>query len=79
MPRETLTITEAAELLGIGRNLAYQLAARDELPVRVLHLGRRLLVPRRLLLEAVGIGDAPANGHRGVEATDHQDDDRAQR
>jgi excisionase family DNA binding protein len=47
MDRQTLTVEEAAALLGIGRNTAYQAIARGELPV--LRLGRRLLVPRAAL------------------------------
>jgi len=45
--RLTLTITEAAGLLGISRGLAYELAARGELPV--LRLGRRMVIPRKAL------------------------------
>lgn len=60
--RQTLTVEEAAMLLGIGRNSAYQAIARGELPA--LRLGRRLLVPRaaleRHLAESGAIGrDAP--------------------
>ena len=51
----TVTIEEASVLLGIGRNLTYELAARDELPVPVIRLGRRILVPREPLLEALGV------------------------
>jgi len=43
----TLDISEAAELLGISRNLAYELAKSGTLPV--VKLGKRLLVPRRAL------------------------------
>ena len=53
--RLTVTIEEAAVLLGISRNLTYELAARDELPVPVIRLGRRILVPREPLLEALGV------------------------
>lgn len=55
----TLTITEAAELLGIGRNLAYETAARDgELAgVPVIRVGRRLLVPQARLLSVLGMTD----------------------
>ena len=35
---------EAAELLGISRNNAYELVKRGELPV--IRLGKRLLIPR---------------------------------
>jgi excisionase family DNA binding protein len=43
----TLTVPEAARLLGINRNTAYLLAARGELPV--LRLGGRVLVVRAAL------------------------------
>jgi excisionase family DNA binding protein len=43
----TITITEAARLLGISRASAYAAAHRGELPV--LRLGRRLVVPRKAL------------------------------
>ena len=51
--RLTLSVTEAATLLGISRALAYELVARGELPA--LHLGRRLVVPRTALLELLGV------------------------
>ncbi len=50
--RLVLTIAEAAEVLGVSRAFAYELAARGEIPV--LRLGRRRLVPRRALLQMVG-------------------------
>ena len=45
--RLTLTVEQAAQLLGISRGLAYALAGCGKLPV--VRLGRRLLVPRRAL------------------------------
>jgi predicted DNA-binding transcriptional regulator AlpA len=46
----TMTIPEVAKVLGISRGLAYALAKRDALPVKVLRLGnRRIVVPRRPL------------------------------
>lgn len=45
--RMTLTIEEAAALLGISRALAYELVKRGELPS--LRLGRRVVVPRKAL------------------------------
>ena len=41
--RATITVTEAAQLLGIGRTAAYAAARRGELPTR--RLGDRLVVP----------------------------------
>jgi len=43
----TLTIEEAAKLLGIGRNLCYDRVKTGEIPV--IKIGRRLLVPRSAL------------------------------
>ena len=42
--RQTLTVEEAARVLGIGRGLAYELAREGRIPV--VRLGRRVLVPR---------------------------------
>ncbi len=48
--RETLTVEEAAALLGIGRATAYHLAKNGRIgPVPVLRFGRRLLIPRAAL------------------------------
>jgi excisionase family DNA binding protein len=41
--RRTCTIDEAAKILGICRNKAYQAARRGEIPT--LRIGKRLLVP----------------------------------
>jgi excisionase family DNA binding protein len=49
--RLVFTVTEAAELLGVSRAFAYELAARGELPV--LRLGRRVVVPKAALLALV--------------------------
>ena len=43
----TLSIEEAAKVLGIGRNLCYDRVKTGEIPV--IKIGRRLLVPRKAL------------------------------
>jgi excisionase family DNA binding protein len=49
-PRNTLSIEQAAEVLGISRTLAYEAARSGFLAgVPVLRVGRRLLVPRAAL------------------------------
>ena len=53
--RATLTVDEAALVLGIGRTAAYEAARRGQLPTR--RLGRRLFVPVPAFLEWLG---APA-------------------
>jgi len=45
--RLTLTIKEAARLLGISRGLAYEMARRGKLPV--VRFGRRVVIPKEAL------------------------------
>ena len=48
----TMTIPELARALGISRGLAYELAKRDELPVKVLRLGdKRMVVSKRAIAD----------------------------
>lgn len=42
----TMDIPEFAVLVNLSRAKAYELAARDELPVRVIRLGRRRVLSR---------------------------------
>lgn len=42
--RRTLTVEEAAGLLGISRGLAYALVSRGDIPS--VRLGRRIVIPR---------------------------------
>ena len=60
MTKATVTIEEAAELLGVSRNTAYQHAARDGTlaGVPVIHVGRRKVLPRAQLLDVLGIGES---------------------
>jgi excisionase family DNA binding protein len=46
---DALSAGQAAELLGIGKNLVYDAAARGEVPHR--RLGKRLLFSRQALLD----------------------------
>ena len=48
----TMTIPEAARLLGISRSAAYRAAARGEIPI--IRIGRRLLVPTAKLYTMLG-------------------------
>ena len=54
--RLTLTIAEAAAMLGISRNLAYELARRGELP-GIIKLGQKRLVVSRRAIERLLQGD----------------------
>ena len=52
MDRRTMTVEEAAHMLGISRSSAYECVRRGEL--RALRLGRRLVVPRDALEQMLG-------------------------
>ena len=56
MDRWTVTVEEAAQMLGISRSSAYECVHRGEL--RALRLGRRLVVPRVALEELLGVSPA---------------------
>lgn len=59
----TYTVDEAAELLGIGRNGAYEGVRSGQIPS--IRIGKRILVPKaaleRMLAGDVGNGDAAAS------------------
>jgi excisionase family DNA binding protein len=50
--RLVYTVTETAEILGVGRSTAYDLIARGE--IKVLRLGHRLFITRPVLTELLG-------------------------
>lgn len=49
----TISIEQAAQVLGLGRTAAYEAARRGEFPTR--RLGRRVVVPVPALLEWLGV------------------------
>ena len=44
--RATMDLPDLARIMGISRGKIYDLASRDELPVKVIKLGRRLVLSR---------------------------------
>jgi len=46
-PRLTLTVNEAAKMLGISRGLAYEMVKMGKIPS--VHFGKRVLIPRSAL------------------------------
>ena len=65
--RLTLSVEEAARVLGIGRGLAYELVRTGQIPV--IRLGRRMVVPRAQL-EAMLASAGAVAGSEEPRATD---------
>jgi excisionase family DNA binding protein len=63
--RLTYTIEETAGLLGVGRGTCYEAARRNELPVPVIRIGRRLLVSKAGLDAVLGLNKLPSHGRNG--------------
>lgn len=55
----TLSVRQAAELLGISASTAYKLVREDQFPVPTLKFGGRILVPTQPLLEALHLEELP--------------------
>jgi excisionase family DNA binding protein len=55
--RPTITVPEAAAILGISKESAYSAVRKGELPV--LMLGRRYVVPTARLRQMLGVDDGP--------------------
>ena len=55
--RETITVEEAARVLGIGRSAAYEAVHRGDIPI--IRIGRRIVVPVRALTRIL---EGPTNG-----------------
>jgi excisionase family DNA binding protein len=51
--RLTYSVDEAAKVLGIGRNRAYEAASRGEIPT--IRIGKRVLVPKAALDRMLGL------------------------
>jgi len=47
LEKQTLTINEAARVLGVGRNKAYEAASTGQIPI--IRIGKRILVLREPL------------------------------
>lgn len=54
--RLTLTLPELAGIIGISKGLCYELAGRNELPIKVIRCGRRMFVSRRAVEKLLSEG-----------------------
>jgi excisionase family DNA binding protein len=66
--RATLTVEEAAALLGISRTTAYESVRRGEIPAR--RFGRRVVVLRHELEDLLGLPRHRAHARVASAATD---------
>lgn len=57
----TLTVEQAAEVLGIGRSTAYELVHTGDIPS--LRLGRRIVVPIARLASRLGVDSEDLSAH----------------
>jgi excisionase family DNA binding protein len=73
--RLTYTVQEAAQALGVGRNSAYALLQRGELPC--VRVGRRVLIPRDAILRLLGIGPADQEQAATQTSTRHEPESEA--
>ena len=55
-------VATAAAILGVGRNLAYDLINADRWPTPVVRVGRFIKVPTAPLLEIIGLGTLASPG-----------------
>jgi hypothetical protein len=53
-------VVTAAEVLGIGRTVAYELVRTDRFPTPVLRVGRQIKIPPAYLIELLGLSTEPA-------------------
>jgi len=56
-PSLTVTVEEAAGILGISRTFAYEAVRRGELPA--IRIGRRLVIPRAALARLLSLDFPP--------------------
>ena len=61
--RKTVTVEEAATILGVGRNKAYEAARSGEIPT--IRIGKRLLVPLTALERLLAVGAQPLGANDG--------------
>ena len=75
----TTDLVTAGSVLGLSRNVSYQLVAAGQFPVRVLHIGARYRVPVAALLKLLEIEllDQPARDEAGPAAIDPEERDAA--
>lgn len=57
----TITIGQAADLLGIGTSSAYAAVRTGKFPTKVIRIGGRYVIPTKPLLELLGLDSLPTD------------------
>lgn len=57
----TITIGQAADLLGIGTSSAYTAVRTGKFPTKVIQIGGRYVIPTKPLLDLIGLDELPTN------------------
>lgn len=57
--RTTVSIRQAATLMGVGNSTAYAIAREGKFPVPVIKIGGRYVVPTKPLLDLLGLDELP--------------------
>ena len=57
-----LTVCQAAQILGVGRTLAYALIRADAWPTPIVRVGRLIKIPAAPLEQLVSTGSLPRSG-----------------
>jgi len=52
-------VVTAAEVLGIGRTVAYELVRTDRFPTPVLRVGHQIKIPTAYLMQRLGLSTDP--------------------
>lgn len=59
MSSPTVTLIQAAKLLGIGRSTAYAAVRSNEFPTPVIKIGGRYVIPTKPLLDLLNLEELP--------------------
>lgn len=71
MDKSTYSVEEAAQILGIGRNSAYEAIRQGKIPS--LRIGSRILVPKHALEQSLGLVVEPVPEQTHPQAIPVQD------
>jgi hypothetical protein len=60
-------VVTAAEVLGVGRTVAYELVRTDRFPTPVIRVGHQIKIPTAYMLDLLGLSTDPVASHPAPE------------